>query len=211
MDEFSISEPLRVARVWHRTSAEGPGLRSAIWVQGCSIQCPGCINRHLWPSKGGEVIDSAVLAREITQAGVEGVTLLGGEPFDQAVACASLAELLNASGIGVIVFTGFTHEVLASGREPGWSRLLAATDLLVDGPFEVTQPEAARAWVGSRNQRFLHLSDRYEGLQPDAHQNRIELRVLSSGEVEMCGFATSEDLTQLRKALDAPVSIEPQI
>lgn len=202
----STSDRLQVSRVWHRTRAEGPGLRSAVWVQGCSVRCPGCINPHLWSTSGGTTIVPEELGREIDEARVEGVTLLGGEPFDQAPACAILAEHLKMRGLGVIVFTGYTHEVLALGAQAGWTRLLAATDLLVDGRFEASDPESARAWVGSNNQRFLHLTDRYAELEPAAHANRLELRVLPSGEVDVCGFATRETLTELREALDAPAS-----
>lgn len=206
MDESSTSNQLRISRVWHRTKAEGPGLRSAIWVQGCSIRCPGCINPHLWSSSGGTAVDPEELGNEVDAAGVEGVTLLGGEPFDQALACAILAEDLKRRGLGVIIFTGYTHDTLTMGTGEGWSRLLAATDLLVDGRFEASDPEIARAWVGSSNQRFIHLTDRYAGLQPAAHANRLELRVLPSGEIDVCGFATKEALVDLGVALDAPVS-----
>ena len=74
---------LAVARVLHRTTAEGPYLRSAVWIQGCSIRCPGCINPHLFEFAEGTVAPT-VLAEEIVAANVEGLTLLGGEPFDQA-------------------------------------------------------------------------------------------------------------------------------
>lgn len=209
MAESLTCEPLRVARIWHRTTAEGPGLRTAIWVQGCSVQCPGCINQHLWTKRGGNLIETEALADEVAEAGVEGVTLLGGEPFDQADACASLAERLHSREIGVIVFTGFTYETLAKGSEPGWIRLLEATDLLVDGPFDRANPETNRAWVGSSNQRFIHLSDRYQALQPEAHRNRLELRITPSGEVDVCGFVTTKDLARLRSELDLAVEIHP--
>lgn len=188
---------MRVARIWHRTLAEGPGLRTAIWVQGCSIGCLGCINPHLWSFEGGDEISVKELADRILHSDVEGITLLGGEPFDQALECAELARLVRTGGKGVITFTGHVYEDLIAAQRTEWITLLAATDLLVDGPYKRDLPEPNRAWVGSLNQRFLNLTDRYQHIDPADVRNRIEMRVTSSGVVELCGFASSKDLRDL--------------
>ena len=84
------ADALRWSRFLASTTAEGPGLRSALWVQGCSVHCPGCFNPQLWAEMGGRVENPADLAERFVadalSAGVEGITLLGGEPFDQAAA-----------------------------------------------------------------------------------------------------------------------------
>lgn len=73
---------IRIHRIVFRTQAEGPGLRLAVWVQGCRAACPGCYAAALWDERGGEEIAVEQLCREITAAdGIEGITLLGGEPF----------------------------------------------------------------------------------------------------------------------------------
>ncbi|MEU4625342.1 4Fe-4S cluster-binding domain-containing protein [Actinoplanes sp. NPDC023801] len=65
-----MSEPLvRVARFLERTTAEGPGERTAIWVQGCSIRCPGCFNPHLFGSRGGTLTSPDDLVRRVLAAG----------------------------------------------------------------------------------------------------------------------------------------------
>ncbi len=187
---------LAIARVLHGTRAEGPFLRSAVWVQGCSIRCPGCINPHLFDG-AGRLVDPVALAEEINLGDAEGVTLLGGEPFDQADPCAELAEHVKRSGRGVITFTGHQHRQLRSGPR-AWRRLLDATDLLVDGPFELREPETERSLVGSTNQRFVHLTDRYESFDPAAHPNRLELRISATGEAQVAGFLTRSQLNALR-------------
>jgi anaerobic ribonucleoside-triphosphate reductase activating protein len=189
---------LIVGRVLHGTTAEGPFLRSAIWVQGCSIRCAGCINPHLFDS-GGATVDTDVLVSAIGDAGVEGVTFLGGEPFDQATPCAELAEALRTRGMGVITFSGRTHADLRTGP-PGWQRLLATTDLLVDGPYVRDRPEPARSLVGSTNQSFVHLSPRYEAFDPVQHRNRVDIRIAPSGETRLAGFLTRRDLSALEIA-----------
>jgi anaerobic ribonucleoside-triphosphate reductase activating protein len=192
---------MRVARIWHGTKAEGPGTRTAIWLQGCSIECPGCVNPHLWKSDGGWEASTVELINEVLEANVEGITLLGGEPFDQAEDCAELARHVRLAGKGVVTFTGYQYEELLKSGRQDWASLLAETDLLVDGPYVKELPESDRAWIGSSNQRFLNLTLRYSEVDPALHKNRIEMRVMPSGVVDVCGFATEERLKEIAVSL----------
>lgn len=186
---------LRVARVLHATRAEGPHLRSAIWVQGCSIRCKGCINPHLFTERGGTLREVGDIIAEAQQHEVEGITLIGGEPFDQAAAGADLAEAAQAAGLGVLTFTGYTMESLQN-RDPDAARPIDATDLLVDGPYREDEPETERALIGSANQRFIHLSARYEDYDPVWAPNRVDVRIHPDGTVELGGFLDSENLRE---------------
>lgn len=188
----------RIARVVHATTAEGPGLRTAIWVQGCSIRCSGCINPHLFSLTGGEIMSPEQIIRDSLAAGVEGLTLLGGEPFDQARPLAALASLAQKRGLGVITFTGYEFNDLACrGRDA--QSLLASTDLLVDGPYRADMPEQKRALVGSTNQRFIHLTNRYGDYDPRAQPNRVHVRIASDGTAAIAGFLDSAALKSLMK------------
>jgi anaerobic ribonucleoside-triphosphate reductase activating protein len=181
------------------TRAEGPGSRFAVWVKGCSLQCDGCFNPHLWSSRGGILVSPDDLLQEVLTADVEGVTLLGGEPFEQAPALARFADLVRRSGLSVMVFSGYRREELERSVAPGVRELLAATDLLVDGPYIAEQPDRERPWVGSTNQRFHYLTDRYRHLEAGlgALADRIELRVTPSGDVSLNGWATLDQLDTL--------------
>lgn len=192
-----MSRPLRVGRVVHATRAEGPFLRTAIWVAGCSIRCPGCVNPHLFDSSSGQSVDPYELAEEIASNDVEGVTLIGGEPFDQPEACADLAAELHRRGLGVITFTGYAIEDLRA-RQDGSAQLLEATDLLVDGPFVRELAEQQRSLVGSTNQRFIHLTDRYVEFDPSRRRNRVEIRVEEDGSIQMAGFASAAHVNILK-------------
>lgn len=199
-----MSEPVRVLRFLPATDAEGPGRRAALWVQGCSIRCPGCFNPHSWAFDGGEPVAWPELAEAVRAAAaadhaVEGLTLLGGEPFDQAAPLARLAEAVRADGLSVMTFTGHVLEDLRSAGREDWDRLLAATDLLVDGPYLAQRPERHRPWIGSENQRFWFLTERYAHLadQLAAIPNRLEIRISRSGEVAVNGFATTATLEGL--------------
>ncbi len=198
-----MSDAVRVLRFLPATLAEGPGLRAALWVQGCSIRCPGCFNPHSWPAEGGDPVSWGDLAARVRTAAaahaIEGLTLLGGEPFDQAAPLARLAEAVRAEGLSVMTFTGHTTEELEAAGRDDWNRLLAATDLLVDGPYRADRPERRRPWVGSDNQRFWFLTDRYAHLADElgAVPNRLEVRIGPEGDVAVNGFASVDALEAL--------------
>jgi len=93
--------------------------------------------------------------------GIEGVTLLGGEPFAQAAALARFAKRIHDLGLSVVTYTGYRVERLLHKPEEGWGDLLAETDILVEGPFWANEFSANLLWRGSRNQRIVFLSDRH--------------------------------------------------
>ena len=206
-----MSDVVRVLRFLPATEAEGPGRRAALWVQGCSIRCPGCFNPHSWAFDGGEPVGWPELVEAVRTAAadlaIEGLTLLGGEPFDQAAPLAALAEAVQAEGLSVMTFTGYVLEDLRAAGRDDWDRLLTATDLLVDGPYLAHRPERRRPWVGSDNQRFWFLTDRYAHLSDelDSIPNRLEIRISRSGEVAVNGFATVAALESLLTEQTGPL------
>ena len=177
------------------TEAEGPGRRYAVWVQGCPMRCPGCCNPELLRFGGGVPTKISVLLARVLAAHerslLEGLSLLGGEPFAQAVPLAILAERVRAAGLGVMVYSGFTLAELeqrVAAAEPGVARLLAATDLLVDGRYERDKPDSSRRWIGSSNQRLHFLSGRHDPAQPEfGGGETIELRLVD-GELIINGW-----------------------
>ncbi len=92
---------------------DGPGLRYAVFVQGCSHGCPGCHNAESQPAEGGTEYSVDDLVAKIRANGlVRNVTLSGGEPFEQAPAAAELAWRLKALGYGIWTYTGYLYEDL---------------------------------------------------------------------------------------------------
>ena len=183
---------LQVAQVIPDTEAEGPGRRFAVWVQGCPMRCPECCNPQMLRFEGGErtKVDDLV-ERALATEGLDGVSLLGGEPFAQAEGCAAFAQGVRAKGLGVMVYSGFTLAELEEKRlrgEPGVAALLEACDLLVDGRYERDRPEHERRWVGSTNQVMHFLSDRYSPEDPRLRsKNTVEIR-LRKGELVVNGW-----------------------
>ncbi|WP_232319293.1 4Fe-4S single cluster domain-containing protein [Kocuria turfanensis] len=208
MGEFLTSDTatLRVSHVVPVTEAEGPGRRFAVWIQGCSIRCRGCFNPHMWAKSGGRPAEALALVDEADRSDVEGITLLGGEPFEQAEGLAELAEAAQVRGLSVMTFTGYLREDLearAARGDDAVRRLLGATDLLVDGPYDDALPDLTRPWVGSTNQRFHFLTPRYAHLRDrlGTCNDRLEVRVTAEGQVSVNGWATSDDLDTLLAGL----------
>ena len=182
-----------------QTTAEGPGVRYAIWTQGCPLRCPGCCNPHLLPRIENQRISVDALLRDILSTpDIEGITLVGGEPFDQAEACAALAKGVRAAGLSVMVFSGFSLAHIR--RQQAWSVFLQHIDLLVDGPYLQSQHQTDRRWIGSRNQRMHALTPRYRALvdAEDMGQNTVEIR-MSGDEIHINGFPVAS-ITALAQA-----------
>src|SRR5206468_2365058 len=130
---------LSVAQIVPVTEAEGPGVRFALWFQGCPLRCPGCCNPEMLPFEGGTTMTVAEVLAQLDAAirdhGVEGITLLGGEPLAHADGGAVLAREVQARGKTVMVFSGFTIEQAAEMPDPAVAELIGLTDILVDGPY----------------------------------------------------------------------------
>ena len=183
---------LRIAQIVTDTEAEGPGRRFALWVQGCSIRCPGCCNPEMFAADKGKLADSAALAAQaLAIPGLEGVSLLGGEPGEQAEALADFCERVRGGGLSVMLYSGYTLAELKT--KPGATRLLSAVDLLVDGRYEQSLPETKRRWLGSSNQKLHFLTARYGPGDPRfATGNTVELRLTREG-LSVNGWPASAD------------------
>ena len=184
---------LRVAQMVADTEAEGPGKRFALWVQGCTLHCPGCCNPEMFaPDKGGTFVETSELAaRIVATPGIEGISVLGGEPFQQPEALAALCGLVRAGGLSVMIYTGYTLAELKS--RPSAAGLLAQADLMVDGRYEQTRPESRRRWIGSSNQVMHFLTPRYSPDDPRFNTpNTIELR-FEKGQLTINGWPQAAD------------------
>jgi anaerobic ribonucleoside-triphosphate reductase activating protein len=183
---------LRIAQIVPCTEAEGPGRRFALWFQGCPLRCPGCCNPEMLPFAGGTGMSLSAVVAQIEEAahehGIEGITLLGGEPLAHAADAAALARAVRRRGLSVMVFSGYTLEEARQLPDPAVTELLALIDILVDGPYLRELPETRRRWIGSANQRIHFFSDRYRADDPCwLLGNTLEIR-LRGPELTVNGF-----------------------
>ena len=147
---------MRIANWISDSIVDGPGLRLTVFTQGCPHRCPGCHNPDTWDPAGGREVTLEDLEELLDQNPLlQGLTLSGGEPFRQAADCAALARAASARGLDVWTYTGYTWESLTAAGDAGWDALLAATDVLVDGPFLQARKSYAALFRGSDNQRLI--------------------------------------------------------
>ena len=151
---------LRLFAFLPRSRANGPGERAVIWVQGCTLACPGCFNPGSHDPRAGEALSVETLFRDIAEIrGIEGVTISGGEPLQQYRPLLRLLKRVRLElGLSVIVWSGFSWEQV--GRMPDAGRLFQSVDVLICGRFEQTRL-IARAMRGSDNKTVHFLSGRY--------------------------------------------------
>lgn len=167
---------LNVYGIVPESIVDGPGLRYAVFVQGCSHGCPGCQNPESHAVDGGTRWDVDDIFADLRENRlVRRVTFSGGEPFEQAPALAQLAWQVKAAGYDLWVWTGYLYEDLraraaeaeaeagadatSEAAEAAAIRdLLVAADVLVDGPYVQALRSLDLAWRGSANQRIINLA-----------------------------------------------------
>lgn len=186
-ESLPSGKALRIYRLEPEVRVLGPGRRAAIWVQGCSLGCPGCISQDSWDCGGGHDVAVQALAEWVLGCrGVEGVTLSGGEPMDQAEGlCALVDQVRSNRDIGVVCYTGYSLERLQASGSAAQRSLLKRADLLVDGPYREGL-HADLLWRASSNQRLRVLSPRYaefvHGLDAAADRScGLDFHVTSEG------------------------------
>ena len=187
---------LRIHHFLEFSRSNGPGARAVVWVQGCTLGCPGCFNAPTHPAAGGELVTVESLVERIVSLGdsIEGVTISGGEPLQQRSGVANLLrQLKTRTNLSVLLFTGFSWaELERMGAKETCKTstlplaLLEDVDVLIAGRYEASQ-HLARDLRGSANKTTYFLTNRYREsdmqLIPPA-----EVVITPQGEVIMSGI-----------------------
>lgn len=168
-----------------RSRANGPGARFVVWFQGCTLGCPGCFNPTTHdPAAGrGVALDELIDELGRVRAGIEGVSLSGGEPLQQPAAARALLDAARALGLSTLAFSGYTLDEIRG--LPGGPEVLARLDVLIDGRY-VARDRLATGLRGSANQRIQLLTDRYTLADVEATPV-AEIRIGPTGEVVLTG------------------------
>lgn len=184
---------LNLYKIIPLTEVEGPNKRFCLWVQGCKRHCVGCWAKETWKFGVGTDYSVEKLTELITnQKEIEGVTFLGGEPFEQAEPLSRFAQNVKKLGLSVVCFTGYTIEELRAKNSQAVNKLLENIDLLVDGGFEKDNFDLSRPWVGSSNQRYIFLTDFYSPEEIKKYKNKVEVRISEGGKLEINGMGDFE-------------------
>lgn len=196
---------IALSRVHFPVTTLGPGRRLGIWVQGCSIRCPGCISSDTWAKMApdvevGELLDHV---RPWLHE-CDGITISGGEPFEQPEA---LEQLLHAirqlSGVSVLVYSGLPLEELAASDVVKGGLV----DCLITDPFDASMGQT-KYLRGSDNQRMTCLTTlgnevfrRLDRHATDADR-RLDVMFDGDGEVWLAGIPSRGDMARLQLILE---------
>ena len=153
---------IKISGVVNDSIVDGAGFRLTVFTQGCPHHCPGCHNPQTHDPEGGFWSDTEDILRVAKENPLlDGITLSGGDPFEQPLPCIELAKGAHALGLNVWTYTGYTWEaLLAEGGDR--QKLLEATDILVDGPFLEKERSLELRFKGSRNQRTIDVKKSLE-------------------------------------------------
>lgn len=197
---------VRISRVHHPVTVLGPGERFGVWFQGCTIGCAGCIAQDTWDADGGTdtTVDEvlAVLAERCPE-GVEGLTVSGGEPFEQPEALAALIDGVRAHAVragtetDVMVYSGMSLERL----ETEHAGVVARIDVLVPEPYRPGSGPGG-VWRGSANQPMLLRTalarDRFRDLPVEDRSLQVHVE---DGRVWLIGVPRPGDAERLARRL----------
>lgn len=156
---------LSVPKIQSDSVVDGEGIRSVIWFQGCSHNCPGCHNPETHDFNAGYEFDLEEVKGWIRELEYQqGVTFSGGDPMMQVDALIELAKVVHECNMNVWVYTGFTYEELIKMSEsnPRYIDALNEIDILVDGRFVLAKKSFDVAFRGSSNQRIIDVKKSLE-------------------------------------------------
>lgn len=168
-----MSEKVRIAGIVKESIVDGPGIRFVVFAQGCPHHCEGCHNPATHDFNGGNLVDIETIINEMKKNPLlDGITLSGGEPFEQPKGFCELAKRSKELGYHVMAYTGYTYETLMQKKDEQRLLLLENTDLLVDGKFEAEKKSLMLKFRGSKNQRIIDMNK-------SRQENRLALSEIS--------------------------------
>ena len=193
-----------ISRVHFPVTTLGPGRRLGIWFQGCSLRCEGCISVDTWATAKTLIpIDQLMMALSSYIPLVDGITISGGEPFDQFDALlAIVAQLREKTEVDILVYTGYSIENIADKLQ----QIKPYIDVLISDPFQRQNSQTLRL-RGSDNQR-LHCftsqaKEKYAYYQQVVTTNDKVLDVMfdAEGVVWFAGIPKRDDFIKLQTIL----------
>jgi anaerobic ribonucleoside-triphosphate reductase activating protein len=187
-DQRLATAKLELHALVERSLANGPGERAVVWVQGCSLGCPGCFNPETHLRGAGTPTEVTGLAQRIgalASAGVSGLTLTGGEPLQQLAAVTALVrQVRRLADMSILLFTGYTLEEVRA--LPGSDSLLAALDVVIAGRYQHGNQSGHRL-LGSTNQTLHLITARHRPADFD-HIPEAELLIRPDGQIVATGI-----------------------
>jgi len=197
---------IEISRLHFPVTTLGPGRRLGIWFQGCSIRCPGCISMDTWAGgRGSTTVEEVVNSIIPWISNTDGITISGGEPFDQFDALLELTTRIRSkTETDILVFTGYPwahiRDMVAACS--------GAIDALVTGPFDFEEKQTL-ALRGSDNQELHFITEKgrarfssFERLA-DERDRSVDVMFDENGDVWFAGIPARNDFRRLQELLES--------
>lgn len=154
---------MKILKIEKENVANGPGIRTVIWVSGCEHHCLGCHNKNTWDPEQGKTIDKDLLKeifKTVDNDYVSGITFTGGDPLapynrDDVIALAMTLKT-GFKDKNIWLWTGYKFEEISMIPN------IDAFDVIVDGKFEIDKRDLTLPWRGSTNQRVIDVKKSLE-------------------------------------------------
>ena len=170
----------------------GPGKRLLLFLQGCSIHCNGCVNKHLWSFDGGKDYTTEELIKICIDEKVEGVTFHGGEPLDQAYELYSFANRIKDINLSIVLFTGYLKKELDKLQKKIWNM----SDIVIAGRFDIKKRNVNLQFRGSTNQKVYMHKGKYKNYKIEDGYTTAIICIDENGDMNVNGFYT-DDIAKL--------------
>ncbi len=197
---------IRLSKIAFPVTALGPGHRIALWVAGCSIGCKGCMTPELWSANSGTLVDHDDVLERLSNISMEidGLSITGGEPFEQAEEVAALLMLIKERypTWTVILFTGYHFEELTQ-RFKSADILIGLVDVMVAGPFQIGL-SSKKPLIASSNQSLIACSQLGQIMIEEIKRQRkpiANLGIGQEGEDWLIGIVHADQRRNLQASL----------
>lgn len=196
---------LNIADVYPISYSNGPGRRTVIWIQGCTLKCPGCFNQEFQPHIPRYLVGPRDFAYKIIdlceEHQCEGITLTGGEPFQQSRALLEFIEPIRKEGYTIVFFSGYKYSELLKSEEEHIKSLLGNIDLLIAGPFDITI-QYNRTWFDNPDKELIYLTDQIRSKMNNNLKTLSDLEIIVEGNnISVTGFPEQHDYDALKEIL----------
>ena len=154
---------MRFAQIRKEDISNGPGIRVSLFVQGCNRHCDGCFNPETWDYDKGQIFNRRIQELFLDlgkEKKITGFSILGGEPLDQDERMLELIKKIKERypDKTIWMWTGHTYEDLTDKQ----MEIVKLIDVLVDGPFVISQRCPSKRFRGSTNQRIIDIKKTLE-------------------------------------------------
>jgi len=168
----------------------GPGKRAVLFTQGCGLKCPGCNNQHLWKREEGKPLYTRQITELCADSDIDGITLHGGEPTEQAEELLPAVKEIKDMGKNVILFTGRKVEQLAT---PAQRELADISDIVKYGPYIEAEQDLYLHFRGSKNQKVcINPKGALKNYEIQDGTNTVLLTVNEDGSITVNGMPDAE-------------------